>query len=138
MKTNKGGEVKTVKHTGYTTDIITEKSLAWLKDDRDPDKPFMLMSQHKAPHRNWQPAPRHLHLYDELDIPEPATLFDDYAGRGTASKEQAMTIKSHMNPRDLKLQPLLGSPPNNRQHGTPPTIRKTKPSTTPSSKDANS
>jgi len=104
MKTNRGDEIKTVKHTGYTTDIITDKSLAWLKNDRDPDKPFMLMCQHKAPHRNWQPAPRHLNLYDDIEIPEPATLFDDYSGRGTAAKEQAMTIERHMNASDLKLK----------------------------------
>jgi len=96
--------VTTVKHTGYTTDIITEKSLEWLKNNRDPDKPFMLMSQHKAPHRNWQPAPRHLTLFDDIEIPEPATLFDDYEGRGTAAREQAMTIERHMHARDLKLQ----------------------------------
>ena len=25
--------------------------MKWLKEKRDPDKPFMLMYQHKAPHR---------------------------------------------------------------------------------------
>src|SRR5688500_16461915 len=35
---------------GYTTDIITDVSLEWLKK-RDKSKPFLLMSQHKAPHR---------------------------------------------------------------------------------------
>ena len=46
-----------VSHTGYTTDIITDLALDWLKKQRDPDRPFMLMYQHKAPHRNWQPGP---------------------------------------------------------------------------------
>ena len=48
----------TKKIEGYTTDIITDLTLDWLKNDRDDDKPFMLMCQHKAPHRNWQPGPR--------------------------------------------------------------------------------
>ena len=67
--------------TGYTTDIITDVALDWLKNKRDKNKPFFLMYQHKAPHRNWQPAPRHLDKYKDVTIPEPETLFDDYAGR---------------------------------------------------------
>ena len=53
---------------------------------RDKSKPFLLMYQHKAPHRNWQPGPKYLHMYDDVTIPEPDTLFDDYSGRGTAGK----------------------------------------------------
>jgi arylsulfatase A-like enzyme len=97
-----------VKHTGYTTDIITDITLDWLKTKRDPDKPFMLMTQHKAPHRNWQPGPKYLNKYDGETIPEPSTLFDDWSGRGSASAQQAMTIEHHMNPNDLKLTPPRG------------------------------
>ena len=32
----------------------------WLKEKRDEGKPFVMMVQHKAPHRNWMPALRHL------------------------------------------------------------------------------
>ena len=49
------------RHEGYVTDIITDLSLEWLKQRRDPGKPFVLMTQHKAPHRNWMPSPEHLH-----------------------------------------------------------------------------
>ncbi|QDU64434.1 Arylsulfatase [Planctomycetes bacterium Pan216] len=101
MKTN--GEV--VKHTGYTTEIITEQTLAWLKDKRDPNKPFMLMMQHKAPHRQWDPGPKYLNKYDDKKIPEPETLFDDYANRGTPAKTQDMSIAKTMTERDLKLVP---------------------------------
>ncbi len=93
------------QHTGYTTDIITDLALDWLKDGRKKDKPFLLMYQHKAPHRNWQPAPKYLHLYDDVTIPEPDTLFDDYEGRGTAARSQAMEIKTNLNEYDLKLTP---------------------------------
>ena len=94
-----------VKHTGYTTDIITDLGLNWLKNKRDQSKPFMLMLQHKAPHRNWQPGPKHLTMYDDVTIPAPETLFDDYAGRRTAAKTQDMTIKKTMTSFDLKLTP---------------------------------
>ncbi len=92
-----------VEHVGYTTDIITDRTLEWLKKGRDSSKPFMLMSQHKAPHRSWQPGPKHLTRYDGVDIPEPPTLFDDYSGRGRAAKQQKMTIAQHLTEGDLKL-----------------------------------
>lgn len=93
------------QHTGYTTDIITDHALDWLKNKRDADKPFMLMYQHKAPHRNWQPGPKQLNLYDDVTIPEPEDLFDDYSGRSRAAKEQEMTIARHLTRSDLKLDP---------------------------------
>ncbi len=91
------------KHTGYTTDIITDLALNWLKEERDQSKPFMLMFQHKAPHRNWQPGPKHLTMYDDVTIPEPDNLFDDYSTRGTAAKTQRMEVKRDLTPNDLKL-----------------------------------
>lgn len=90
-------------YTGYTTDILTDLTLKWLKKDRDQKKPFCLMYQHKAPHRNWQPPLSNLHLYDDVTIPEPPTLFDDYAGRGRAAKQQTMSIAHDLTPFDLKL-----------------------------------
>jgi arylsulfatase A-like enzyme len=90
------------KTEGYATDIITDKSIAWL-DRRDKSKPFMLMYQHKAPHREWSPDPKHFKLYDGQDIPEPPTLFDNYDGRGTAARLQDMTIAETMTPQDIKL-----------------------------------
>jgi N-acetylglucosamine-6-sulfatase len=84
------------RYTGYCTDIITENSLAWLKQQRDPKKPFVLMCQHKAPHRNWSPPARHFDLYKDVDIAEPDTLFDDYAGRSALLQENEMSIARHM------------------------------------------
>lgn len=98
------GNPVTKQNTGYTTDIITQKTLAWLKESRDPNKPFMVMCQHKAPHRNWMPGPKYLNWLDDVEIPEPATLWDEYAGRTTAAAKQTMTIREHLTPKDLKLQ----------------------------------
>lgn len=80
---------------GYVTDIITDKSIDWLKNRKDKSKPFLLMSQHKAPHRNWMPAERHLTMFEGIDLPEPETLFDDYSNRSEALKTQEMTIANH-------------------------------------------
>ncbi|MBW8016296.1 MAG: sulfatase [Planctomycetes bacterium] len=97
-----------VKHVGYNTDITTDLGLKWLKDEREKDKPFMLMLQYKAPHRNWQPGPDHLTLFDDVTIPEPENLFDDYSGRGTAACKQDMSIEKTMGLNDNKLVPPRG------------------------------
>ncbi len=93
------------KHEGYTTEILTDKALDWLEEGRDKSRPFMLMYQHKAPHRNWQPGPNELGMYDEVVFPEPPTLFDDWSGRSTAAAEQEMTVAAHLSRFDLKLDP---------------------------------
>ena len=91
-----------VKHDGYTTDLITDFSIDWLKG-RDKSKPFLLMCQHKAPHREWAPALRHLGHDNDRKYPEPDTLFDDYSGRGKAEREQDMTLANTFTKLDAKL-----------------------------------
>lgn len=95
------------QYKGYTTDIITDKSLDWLKNKRTTDKPFMLMFHHKAPHRPWVPKREHMSLYEDITIPEPSNLYDDYKNRGTAANSQTLSILEDMNfDRDLKMKPL--------------------------------
>ncbi len=88
---------------GYVTDIITDLALDWLKNKRDPRRPFLLMVHNKAPHRPWEPAPEKLADREQDNIPEPATLFDNYDHRGTSAHRAAMRI-SQMSPEsDVKL-----------------------------------
>jgi len=97
-----------IKVEGYTTDIITDMTLDWMKNRRDPEKPFLLFFLHKAPHREWLPAERHFREYIDKTFPEPPTLFDDYAGRGTAAREAEMNILLHQNwAGDSKLDPAV-------------------------------
>ncbi|MBI1356787.1 MAG: sulfatase-like hydrolase/transferase [Acidobacteria bacterium] len=100
----------TVTRPGYVTDVIADRVMHWLEEERDPSKPFLMMYQNKAPHRNWMPAPRHLALFDGITMPEPLTLFDDYSGRATPAGKQEMEIDRHMNfGADLKVKPPDGS-----------------------------
>lgn len=93
------------KYEGHVSDIVTDKALDWLHSKRDQKKPFMLMVHHKAPHRNWIPAERHMEKYADVEIPEPANLFDDYATRGVAAHGQTLDIKTSMKlSTDLKLE----------------------------------
>src|SRR5262249_54828550 len=103
-----------VKHSGYVTDIITDLSLDWLRG-RDRSRPFLLMCQHKAPHREWLPATRHLGHDGDRNYPEPETLFDDYSGRGQAEHDQDMTIARTMTELDLKLTEPRGLTPDQRK-----------------------
>ena len=82
---------------GHCTDVVTDLALEWLDAQKGGDAPFLLMCQHKAPHRTWMPALRHLELYDGVTLPEPPTLFDDYAGLAPAARFQEMTIARDMN-----------------------------------------
>ncbi|GAA0879232.1 sulfatase [Algoriphagus jejuensis] len=84
-----------IKVEGYVTDIVTDMTLDWLEKDREAEKPFMLMYLHKAPHRPWLMAERHMEEYTNKGFPEPETLFDDYAERPAAA-EAEMNILEHM------------------------------------------
>ncbi|MCU4164638.1 sulfatase family protein [Carboxylicivirga caseinilyticus] len=92
------------EETGYVTEIITDKAIDFLNNASQSDQPFMLMVQHKAPHREWEPGPNELSLYKDVNFPEPETMFDTYEGRGSAAHEQDMTIAVTMRmDRDLKM-----------------------------------
>lgn len=79
------------KHEGYVTDVITDKTLDFLRN-RPKDKPFLLMYQHKAPHDMFQYDKKHAHLYKDIDIPEPFNLLDDYKNRSRAIKRATQRI----------------------------------------------
>ena len=96
------------KHEGYATDLITDFSIDYLKNRRDKDKPFCLMMQHKAPHRAWDPDGKHADMYEEIDVPEPDTLFDDHENRATPAANTTMTIARHLTERDVKGKPPEG------------------------------
>ena len=89
---------------GYVSDIITDLSIEFLKQ-RPTNRPFFLMSHHKAPHRPWEPHPKHRAQFAGRTIPEPATLRDDYATRTDALHENRQRVFDDLTRRDLKLEP---------------------------------
>lgn len=78
---------------GYTTDVITDKAINWLDNQREKDKPFMMIVGHKAPHANWLPPVKYLSSFDEVEIPEPKNLFDKHISNGLGTEEIDMTIE---------------------------------------------
>jgi len=95
------------KINGYATDIITDLSLEFLKN-RPKDKPFFLMTHHKAPHREWTPDAKHAAQFKDQVIPEPETLNDDYATRSDAARTAIMRVGRDLNRTDLKTPPPPG------------------------------
>ena len=97
-----------IRDTGYVTDIITDEAINWLETGRDSTEPFLLIYQHKAPHREWMPGPNHLGKLVGSNFAQPTTLFDDYEGRGQAAKEQEMGILADMTfTHDHKIPPSV-------------------------------
>jgi arylsulfatase A-like enzyme len=99
------GERKTIK--GYTTDIITDLSINFLKN-RPQDKPFFLMYHHKAPHRPWQPDEKHRKQSENYEPPIPPTFDDDYKGKSDAARQSTMHIDADLNETDTKMKPPEG------------------------------
>ncbi len=83
---------------GYYTDLITDDAIEWLRT-RDDDKPFFLMLHHKAPHGKWEPAERHKDYLADVEIPEPATLWEDFSHRSDATREMGTSITNRLAPR---------------------------------------
>lgn len=91
------------KVPGYITNLTTDFAINWL-EQRDTSKPFFLVYQQKAPHRNWMPEEKYYHLFDSTQFPVPANYFDDYSTRTKAARNQEMEIAGDMNyAYDLKL-----------------------------------
>lgn len=94
---------------GYATDIVTEQSLEWLKNGRDPGKPFALLIHHKAPHRNFMPAIRHVQKYLGTEFPVPTNYFDHYQGRPAAAAQEMNIYRDMYEGHDLKMTDAVGS-----------------------------
>ncbi len=69
----------TIRVGGYdskhSSDAITDLSLKWLRNREKKDQPFFLMHHFKAPHDNFENAERYDWLYQDVDIPEPESLW---------------------------------------------------------------
>jgi len=92
---------KTVKEKGYATNITTDSALEWL-ESRQEDKPFCLLLQYKAPHREWTRDEKYLDLWKNDTLPMPDSFYDDYNGRKHTAGETHMTM-DFFNRRDMKI-----------------------------------
>lgn len=107
---------------GHCSDVTGNLGIEFI-ETRPKEKPFFLMLHYKAPHRGWEPAERHRQQWKDRVVPEPPTLFDDYATRPAALPENKQTIAQDLTRRDLKLVPPddLKGPARQKWLGESPT-----------------
>jgi arylsulfatase A-like enzyme len=104
---------KRQKFEGYATNLTTDFALNWLQKQRDTKKPFMMVLQYKAPHRPWEPDRKYENLWDDIEMPYPATFNDDYKGREWTAGDTEMTM-DYFSRRDMKLKRPDNIPENER------------------------
>ena len=75
IRGEKGWPDDMVQFTGHSSDVITDITLDWLEHRRDKDKPFFLMHHYKAPHGMFEFADRYSHYLEDVEIPEPASMY---------------------------------------------------------------
>lgn len=95
-------ETDSVRHTGYSQQILTERALAWRA--AQGDAPTFIMISFNAPHRWWEPGPDELPLFRDGDLAEAPTLFSEGSGRVFKTNDPEMTIGLDLVERDLKLR----------------------------------
>ena len=80
-----------VNYKGHSEDVITDQTLEYLKN-RDKTKPFFLAMQYKSPHDNFEFAPRYADYLKDVEIPEPASLYDqpNFGSEATRGKNDSL------------------------------------------------
>jgi len=94
-----------VKSKKYVTDEITDRSVAYIKANKD--KPFALYVSHKAIHGPFTPADRHKDLYKDVEIPQPKTWTEDFDDKPEELRKlytQDAQFKKWGGERQLKLR----------------------------------
>jgi arylsulfatase A-like enzyme len=92
---------KRVKSKGYDTNITTDSAMVWLQQNAS-SKPFLMLLQYKAPHRPWEPDKKYENLWEDIEMPYPATFNDDYKGREKTAGDTEMTM-DFFSRRDMKI-----------------------------------
>lgn len=104
------------KRKGYLTDNFTDLAIQGIEKF---DRPFMMMVQYFNAHRPFDPPHKYEDDYNDIRIPEPGTMWDDYSMRSAAAEEARMRISDmkdfdppkHYTERQLKqwnYQQLMG------------------------------
>ncbi len=91
---------------GYATDVLTDLALRWV-DGLDGDDPWCLLIYHKAPHRPWDPDPKHENSFTS-PIPRPENFDDDLSTRSSSARRGLMRLADNLNRDDLKVLPPEG------------------------------
>ena len=80
------------KYEGHSSDVVTDISLNWLETKRNKDQPFFLMHHYKAPHDDFEFAPRYADYLEDTFIPEPENLYEEpeFGSEATRGKNDSL------------------------------------------------
>jgi arylsulfatase A-like enzyme len=79
-------------HEGFSADVIADLSLDWLREQREEDQPFMLMTHFKSAHEPFRSPARNDSMYSGVTLPEPPSLWEDKSHRSPGSRAYGFTI----------------------------------------------
>ena len=77
---------------GHATDVITDRTIAWINEQNNTEKPVFLITFFNGTLKPWIPPIRFLELYNDRLLPEPETLHTDYSGKAPPSRYQEVEI----------------------------------------------
>ena len=81
-----------VTSQGYSSEVITNITLDWLKNKRDKNKPFFIMHHYKAPHDMFEYNPFYADFLDDVEVPVPESLYnqDGWGSEATRGKNDSL------------------------------------------------
>ncbi len=88
---NDSDQLKT--YEGWATDVIADMTIDHLRKQKGTDKPFFVMCHFKATHDPWASRPPFDTLFQDIDLPEPENLFDEYENRSNAAKMTTLKLE---------------------------------------------
>ena len=69
---------------GYAADIVTDRAVRWLADERDKEKPFFLYVAYHEPHEPIATAPKYAAMYKEFEDPAERAYYGNITQMDTA------------------------------------------------------
>jgi N-acetylglucosamine-6-sulfatase len=103
---------KKVQQKGYTTDLLTDYAIDFIK--RQPtNQPFFVMLSHKAVHEPFMPAPRHKDAFGaDAKLAQPPSYSEDFADKPAWQRRQAAReTRWHYRTRELEEEKLPAAIP---------------------------
>lgn len=79
---------------GFSADVVADLSLQWLRQEREEDEPFALMTHFKSSHEPFRSPSRNDTMYADAALPEPPSLWEDKAHRSPGSRQYGFTIET--------------------------------------------
>lgn len=84
-----------VKSVGHSSDVITDITLDYL-ENLDRSKPFFIMHHYKAPHDDFEFAPRYAEYLADIKVPEPESLYTQESWGSVATKGEGGKLRTEI------------------------------------------